>query len=110
MGTRAGPGLQALGQSPQKWKSCCELKRRSIRPTGPQGLNHFLSVAHAAAAEMIEAAGVKNVQRAGRMSVPGFCIHEVGMGNDRATSVVNKYCQAHDVPSIFVTGGACWVS
>jgi choline dehydrogenase-like flavoprotein len=65
------------------------------------------------AAEMIEAAGAKDVQKAGRHSVPGFCIHEVGtarMGNDGATSVVNKYCQAHDVPNIFVTDGACWVS
>jgi choline dehydrogenase-like flavoprotein len=65
------------------------------------------------AAEMIEAAGAKDVQKAGRQSVPGFCIHEVGtarMGTNAATSVVNKYCQAHDVPNIFVTDGACWVS
>jgi choline dehydrogenase-like flavoprotein len=32
------------------------------------------------------------------------------MGNDAKTSVVNRYCQAHDVPNIFVTDGACWVS
>ncbi len=65
------------------------------------------------AAEMLEAAGAKDVKLTGRYSVPGFCIHELGtarMGNDRKTSVVNKYCQAHDVNNVFVTDGACWVS
>jgi choline dehydrogenase-like flavoprotein len=65
------------------------------------------------AAEMLEAAGAKNVKTYGEYSVPGFCIHEIGtarMGNDKKTSVLNRYCQAHDVPNIFVTDGACWVS
>jgi choline dehydrogenase-like flavoprotein len=65
------------------------------------------------AGEMLEAAGAKNVRLTGAYSIPGFCIHEIGtarMGNDPKTSVVNKYCQAHDVPNIFVTDGACWVS
>jgi choline dehydrogenase-like flavoprotein len=65
------------------------------------------------AAEMLEAAGAKNVKTYGEYSVPGFCIHEIGtarMGNDSKTSVLNRYCQAHDVPNIFVTDGACWVS
>jgi len=64
-------------------------------------------------AEMLEAAGAKDVQMTGKESIPGFCIHEVGtarMGNDPKTSVVNRYSQAHDVPNIFVTDGACWVS
>ncbi|MBI3282428.1 MAG: GMC family oxidoreductase [Acidobacteria bacterium] len=65
------------------------------------------------AAAMLEAAGAKNVKLTGRQSVPGHCIHEVGtarMGNDPKTSVVNGYCQAHEVPNLFVTDGACWVS
>jgi choline dehydrogenase-like flavoprotein len=65
------------------------------------------------AAEMLEAAGAKDVRMTGQHSVPGFCIHEVGtarMGNDKQTSVVNRYNQAHEVPNIFVTDGACWVS
>lgn len=65
------------------------------------------------AAEMLKAAGAANVQLTGQYSVPGFCIHEVGtarMGNDKKTSVLNKYCQAHDVENIFVTDGAAWVS
>lgn len=65
------------------------------------------------AAEMLEAAGAKEVRLTGQYSVPGFCIHEVGtarMGNDPKTSVLNKYCQAHDVENIFVTDGAAWVT
>lgn len=65
------------------------------------------------AAEMLEAAGATNVRMTGQHSVFGFCIHEVGtarMGNDKRTSVVNRFNQAHEVPNIFVTDGACWVS
>lgn len=65
------------------------------------------------ALEMIKAAGATDTHLTGQYSIPGFCIHEVGtarMGTDRRTSVVNKYCQAHDVPNVFVTDGACWVS
>lgn len=65
------------------------------------------------AAEMLEAAGAKNVHLTGEYSVPGFCIHEIGtarMGNDNKTSVVNRFCQVHDTPNVFVTDGAVWVS
>lgn len=64
-------------------------------------------------AEMLEAAGFKNVRQTGQYSVPGFCIHEVGtarMSKDPRKGVVNQYCQTHDVENIFVTDGACWVS
>jgi choline dehydrogenase-like flavoprotein len=43
----------------------------------------------------------------------GQIIHEVGtarMGSDPKTSVLNQYCQAHDVPNLFVTDGACFAS
>jgi choline dehydrogenase-like flavoprotein len=65
------------------------------------------------AGAMLEAAGARNVRLTGEYSVPGFCIHEIGtarMGNDPKASVVNRYCQTHDVPNVFVTDGACWVS
>jgi choline dehydrogenase-like flavoprotein len=65
------------------------------------------------AAEMLEAAGAKDVRMNGRHSVFGFCIHEVGtarMGNDPRTSVVNRFNQTHEVKNVFVTDGACWVS
>jgi choline dehydrogenase-like flavoprotein len=32
------------------------------------------------------------------------------MGNDPGTSVLNKYCQAHDVKNLFVTDGGPFVS
>jgi choline dehydrogenase-like flavoprotein len=43
----------------------------------------------------------------------GVIIHEVGvarMGADPKTSVLNGYCQAHDVKNLFVTDGACLVT
>ncbi|MFN0103345.1 MAG: GMC oxidoreductase [Bryobacteraceae bacterium] len=66
------------------------------------------------AAEMLEAAGAKDVQVTGRTpSVPGFCIHEIGtarMGTDPKRSVLNKWNQAHEMNNLFVTDGAAWVS
>jgi choline dehydrogenase-like flavoprotein len=43
----------------------------------------------------------------------GAIIHEVGtirMGNDPQASVLNKYCQAHDVKNLFVADGGPFVS
>jgi choline dehydrogenase-like flavoprotein len=43
----------------------------------------------------------------------GVIIHELGvvrMGNSPKTSVLNSYCQAHDVKNLFVTDAACFVS
>ncbi|HYW35823.1 MAG TPA: GMC family oxidoreductase [Balneolaceae bacterium] len=44
---------------------------------------------------------------------PGQVIHEVGtirMGNDPKNSVLNKYCQTHDVDNLFVADGGPFVS
>lgn len=65
------------------------------------------------AAEMLEAAGAKDVKIEGGYYPPGSCIHEIGtarMGTDAKNSVLNKYNQAWDVENIFVTDGAAWVS
>jgi choline dehydrogenase-like flavoprotein len=43
----------------------------------------------------------------------GSSVHEVGtarMGDDRKTSVVNQFQQAHDVNNLFVVDGASFVS
>ncbi len=43
---------------------------------------------------------------------PGMIIHEVGttrMGNDPGSSVLNKWCQAHDCQNLFVTDGGPFV-
>lgn len=65
------------------------------------------------AAEMLEAAGIKNVQTYDNGSYPGMAIHELGtarMGKDPKTSVLNAFNQMHDVPNVFVTDGACMTS
>jgi choline dehydrogenase-like flavoprotein len=44
---------------------------------------------------------------------PGYIIHEVGgaiMGKDPSRSVLNQYCQSHEVRNLFVTDGAGFVS
>ncbi|HXE79436.1 MAG TPA: GMC family oxidoreductase [Vicinamibacterales bacterium] len=66
------------------------------------------------AAEMMEVAGAKNIrpfQVPDR--IPGYGIHEMGlarMGNDPKTSVLNKFCQSHDIENLFVTDASCFVS
>ena len=43
----------------------------------------------------------------------GVIIHEIGtarMGSNPKTSVLNQYCQAHDVNNLFVTDGASFVT
>ena len=65
------------------------------------------------AAEMLEAAGAKNVETFDRGSFPGMAIHEMGtarMGNDPKTSVLNRWNQMHDVPNVFVTDGSSMTS
>ncbi|HEU5081463.1 MAG TPA: GMC family oxidoreductase [Opitutaceae bacterium] len=65
------------------------------------------------AAEMLEAAGVKDVKpRDGHYSIGGG-IHEMGtarMGRDPKTSVLNAHNQVWDAPNVFVTDGACMTS
>lgn len=61
------------------------------------------------AAEMLEAAGARYVQRFNDGCTPGDGIHEVGvarMGHDPRTSVLNSYQQCHDVRNLFVMDGS----
>jgi choline dehydrogenase-like flavoprotein len=47
------------------------------------------------------------------LATGGRMIHEIGttrMGNNPATSVLNKNCQAHDVKNVFVTDGGPFVT
>jgi choline dehydrogenase-like flavoprotein len=47
------------------------------------------------------------------IAAPGQIIHEVGgaiMGSDAKRSVLNEYCQSWEVPNLFVTDGAAFVS
>jgi len=62
---------------------------------------------------LLEVAGCTDIKVSKHYGGVGLGIHEMGtarMGHDPATSVVNKYCQAHDVPNLFVTDGACMSS
>jgi choline dehydrogenase-like flavoprotein len=65
------------------------------------------------AKEMLEAAGVKNVNAYDYGYSPGMGIHEMGtarMGRDPKTSVLNGNNQVWDAPNVFVTDGACMTS
>jgi choline dehydrogenase-like flavoprotein len=65
------------------------------------------------AAEMLEAAGLKNVRTYDAGSYPGMAIHEMGtarMGRDPKTSVLNGNNQMHEVKNVFVTDGAAMAS
>lgn len=65
------------------------------------------------AREMLETAGLKNVQVVNGESYPGTAIHEMGtarMGRDPKTSVLNGNNQVHAVKNVFVTDGACMTS
>jgi choline dehydrogenase-like flavoprotein len=71
------------------------------------------------AGEMLEAAGVQNVnswdanQPGALGAEPGLGIHEMGtarMGRDARTSALNGNNQLHDAPNVYVTDGACMTS
>jgi choline dehydrogenase-like flavoprotein len=65
------------------------------------------------AAEMLEAAGLKNVKTYDNSGALGVGVHEMGtarMGRDPKTSVINGNNQIHGVPNVFVTDGACMTS
>jgi choline dehydrogenase-like flavoprotein len=67
----------------------------------------------AQATEMFEKAGFKNITPHDSDRPPGLDIHEMGgvrMGNDPATSLLNKWNQLHHCKNVFVTDGACMTS
>jgi choline dehydrogenase-like flavoprotein len=62
--------------------------------------------------EVLDACGAETVinrdERPG-----GFASHEVGtcrMGKDPKTSVLNSYCQSHEIKNLFVVDGSCFTS
>ena len=65
------------------------------------------------AAEMLEAAGYKNVHKYDNPTGVGLGIHEMGtarMGKDPKTSVLNKWNQVHACKNVFVTDGSFMTS
>jgi choline dehydrogenase-like flavoprotein len=66
-----------------------------------------------AGAEMLAAAGAREIDPFMEDNPPGLVIHEMGtarMGRDPRTSVLNGWNQLWDAPNVFVTDGACMTS
>ena len=65
------------------------------------------------AAEMLTAAGLKDVKTHDKGSALGLAIHEMGtarMGRDPKSSISNAHNQLHAVKNVFNTDGACMTS
>lgn len=65
------------------------------------------------AAEMLEAAGLTNINTYDSPGAPGLGIHEMGtarMGTSSKNSVLNKHNQVWAAPNVYVTDGACMTS
>jgi choline dehydrogenase-like flavoprotein len=63
--------------------------------------------------EVLHDSGWEIICKTDKVNPPGYSIHEVGtcrMGNDPKKSVLNKWCQSHDVKNIFVVDGASFVT
>ena len=108
---------------PPKWENYCTLDKNSVDAWGipvlhikaSYGENELKLAEDMAnsAGEMIEGAGAKNVTLKPNFNTFGMGIHEVGvarMGNDPKKSVLNKFCQSHDMKNLFVMDGGCFVS
>jgi choline dehydrogenase-like flavoprotein len=69
----------------------------------------FFARAH----EVFRAAGGELLETKPSIATPGSLIHETGtcrMGADPKSSVLNSFCQTHDVNNLLVFGGGCFVS
>lgn len=118
-----GIRLTGFGESLARKDNFCEIDPQlkdawgipALRIQMTHGSNEsaMMDDAAAAAAEMLEAAGARNIVLNSKVAMPGMAIHEVGtarMGNDPKKSVLNAYNQTHDVKNLFVTDGSCFVS
>jgi len=62
---------------------------------------------------LIEAGAIKTWQSVGGQGGPSGGQHQMGtlrMGNDKKTSVVNKYGQVHEIDNLFVSDGSVFVT
>jgi choline dehydrogenase-like flavoprotein len=63
--------------------------------------------------EIFQDAGWEIICKTDKVNPPGYSIHEVGtcrMGDDPKKSVLNKWCQSHDIKNLFVVDGASFVT
>ncbi len=116
-------GMTAFGEMLPDENNYCELDTDTVDEWGMPALRFNVSISENArvmredmatqAAEMLEAAGARNVNTYDASYAPGEGIHEMGtarMGRDPETSVLNEWNQAWDVPNLFMTDGACMTS
>jgi len=116
-------GLGGFGESLARWDNYIEIDRDLKDAWGIPALHINMSHgdneaalmqdAGASAAEMLEAAGAKEIRVQANVEMPGMAIHELGtarMGNDPKKSVLNAFNQSHDVKNLFVMDGASFVS
>jgi choline dehydrogenase-like flavoprotein len=64
-------------------------------------------------AEMLDAAGVKDIRQDNGLNPPGHCIHEMGgarMSKTAKEGILNGWNQAWDVKNLFITDGSCMAS
>ena len=62
--------------------------------------------------EILHEAGASTIIETSQIPA-GFGSHETGtvrMGKDKRTSVLNSYCQAHEVKNLFVVGGSAFTT
>jgi choline dehydrogenase-like flavoprotein len=115
--------LGAFGESLANFDNFCEIDPNLKDAWGIPALR--ISMAHGAneaalmrdsgvaAAEMLESAGARNISVRTGVEMPGMAIHEVGtarMGTDAKKSVLDPFCQSHDVSNLLVTDGSGFVS
>lgn len=115
--------LSGFCESLPRWDNYCEIDPNlkdawgipALRISMTHGPNEAAMMEDAAvtAAEMLEAAGARDIRVNAQPAMPGMAIHEVGtarMGRDPKKSVLNEYNQTHDIPNLFVVDGACFLS
>jgi choline dehydrogenase-like flavoprotein len=115
--------LGAFGESLARFDNFCEIDPNlkdawgipALRISMAHGANEAAMMRDAAvsAAEMLEAAGAKNIRVTTGTEMPGMAIHEVGtarMGTDPKKSVLDPFSQSHDVSNVVVADGSCFVS
>jgi choline dehydrogenase-like flavoprotein len=59
--------------------------------------------------EILEVAGASKIIPVNLEKITGNCCHEMGtarMGDDPSKSVVDKWCQTHDVPNLYIFDGS----
>ena len=112
--------LEGYGEIVSQWENFCELDKNVVDAWGIPALRISVDYGDnarkmapdvaASAAEMLEAAGAKDIRLHQALD---YGRHEVGaarMGSDPKKSVLNPFLQSHDIRNLFVMDGGSFVS